>query len=118
MKLLNVKKDVNELNQDLCSLMSREKIQTQSSKNYIDDSMKMRQQHSDLLHADTLIHDGRSPTIKELDSYLEQDRRNDLESYENQKGKGVMIHTHQAVVNSHFGNLEGVSVKNLRNPTQ
>ena len=66
-------------------------------------------------HAETLLNDTKSPTIKEIDSYLEQEdkvKHNSIASYENDALKGGSCYTHQAVINAHFGNLEGLSRKN------
>ena len=37
-------------------------------------------------------------------------KHNSIVSYENDALKGGSVVTHQAVVNAHFGNLEGVSL--------
>ena len=45
----------------------------------------------------------------------DKSKLNSIPSYENDALKGGSLHTHQAVVNAHFGNLEGLSRKNTNN---
>ena len=48
-------------------------------------------------HAETLLNDTKSPTIKEIDSYLEQEdkvKHNSIASYENDALKGGSCYTH------------------------
>ena len=64
-----------------------------------------------LHHTNTLLRDGKSPTIKELDSYLEQDSRVRNNSTMSRENTGSRFGTApQTVVNAHFGNLEGLSL--------